>query len=263
MRLSDPIDSTSTAKPMGGVGDIMPFSAPEFSMKIKPMSQSKTIGLDFEMAEPAKQALGLRKQEQDQVRADLEEKILVELGKVQEKAYKESYSLGMEEGKKSAFEKYEIEIQKSLNAFLEITQQLQNLKLDLLTQNESTFVELIFNMAKRLAVFEFSITDLQLKELSKKVITEMASEDRLTLFVSEAKYEPIKEYITNLQKQPSSALDTSRTQFEIKVDPQMDDFGVRVKSNYGEIDAQLDARVKKLWEEVSDLMPNRKENLSA
>jgi flagellar assembly protein FliH len=225
------------------------------SVTMDKMVQAKQLDSDFLIAEVVKDFTGLKELELQEVESSIERRALEQLKAVQEKAYKEAYNLGLEEGRKEAFKSYSDQIDERLNNLNELVAYIANMKKHFLNSNENHLVTLTYHLAKRIAFTETSekYNDIIVNVLSESVRL-AHSDEKIRIHVSDKQVE----FLDTLQKENSRDLEFLR-QVELVSDPSIKVGGCIISTNYGEVDARIEQRVEQLWLALKDTIPPVKE----
>jgi flagellar assembly protein FliH len=223
------------------------------------MEQKRITPTGFKMADTVRIHTGVDDIEAKTVADQAEEQVLHKLKEIQEIAYKEAYQLGLEEGKKDAFNSHSARIEANLEMFDKNIEAIAKIKTELIAQNEAHMMKLIFQIGCRIANHEIKdfAKESVLKTISKAL--ELAqTEENITVTVANSQLE----FLEELQKANNREFEFLK---KIKLTSSDDVFegGCVVHTNYGEIDARVEERVAKLWEEIEASLPRVKEKLSA
>jgi flagellar assembly protein FliH len=109
----------------------------------------KKIGSDFRMNDVIRVQTGVDSLEKKTEEQKVDEQALEKLQVIQESAYAEAYRLGLDEGKKSAFDKASREIEERLTDLDQLLDTIKNLRTELAAHNETSLIGLMFQMASR------------------------------------------------------------------------------------------------------------------
>ena len=213
---------------------------------------------DFQIDEPIRVQTGLDKMDERVIEAEVENKTLEKLKEIQEQAYKEAHALGMEEGRREAFQATQAEIDRDLIEFREMTQTLQSFKEELLKQNEAHLLRLALHAAARLAHHEMNVDDNCLLDILRKAVADAQVQEEITVFVAESQLQ----FLETLKKETHRDFDLLK---KIKLVPSetVQRGGCMIETNYGLIDAQIEERLGKFWEDLSINLYRTKDKLGA
>lgn len=210
---------------------------------------------DFKIAEVVRDFTGLKERELQEVEATIERKVLDQLKTIEERAYKEAYHLGLDEGKKEAFKNFSNEINEKLNALNDLLIYISNMKANFLKSNESHIIKLVYQLAKRIAFCEVSE---KYNEAIVNVLSESIklahSDEKIRVHISDKQVE----FLDSLKKENSRDLEYLR-QVELVSDENIQVGGCIITTNYGEVDARIEQRVEQLWLAIKDTIPPIKE----
>lgn len=222
------------------------------------IEQKRIKPTGFKMAETVRIQTGLDDIEAISVEDAAEAKVLEKLKDIQEGAYKEAFNLGLEEGKKEAFQAFSAQIEENLKMFEEMLEAVKKIKSDLLTQNETHLAKLAFFVGERLANHEITTHPEMVTKVIAKSMELAQGEENITVLVSPNQLA----FLETLQKENNRELEFLKTVKLVPLDT-VRDGGCVIQTNYGEIDARVEERVAKLWDEISNATPRVKEQMSA
>jgi len=257
MPLSKPLREQN---PLQGVLEYVPkkFETGLLAPAVEFLDIKKRMENDFRMAEAIRIQTGVNKIEALSVEAEVEQKTIDKLKDVQEAAYQEAYNLGLEEGRKEAFQNSSNEINNNLQMFAVLMQNIEGIKSELLKFNETHFVKLLLYMAQRLALHEVQVNQEAVVEIMKQAIQAAQIEEEITVQVAQAQFD----FLEKLKKETSREYEFLK---KIKLVPNesVQSGGCIIETNYGVIDARIEERMNKLWETVSDNLYKVKDKTGA
>lgn len=217
----------------------------------------KSKGSDFRMNDAIRVQTGIDQFEQKSDEEKVEEAALEKLKEIQESAYQEAYALGLEEGRKKAFEKVTSEITERMDHLDGLLNGIKELKKEMTTFNESHLVQLVFHMASRLAKMELNGNNEAIIQILRDAVGLSQDEENITVRVSSSQFE----FLEELKKETGRELEfIKRIRFEPS--EEISDGGCIVETNYGEVDARIEQRVEQLWSVLSENMPKVKNRIA-
>jgi Flagellar biosynthesis/type III secretory pathway protein len=217
----------------------------------------KKRGSDFRMNDAIRIQTGLDEVEQVSEEEQVEAAALEKLKEIQEGAYSEAYALGLEEGRKEAFQAVSGEIAQRMESLDQVLLTMKSLKKDLSAFNESHLIQLVFQMASRLAKMELSNNNDSMVDILRDAVGLAQDEEKITVRVSPAQFE----FMEELKKETGRELEfVKKIAFEPSAD--VTDGGCIVETNYGEVDARTEQRVEQLWTALSENMPKVKNKVA-
>lgn len=257
MPLSKPVREES---PLQRILEYVPkkFETGLLAPAMEYLDTKKRMETGFQMAETIRVQTGVNKIEALSVEAEVEQKTIAKLQDVQEAAYQEAYALGLEEGRKEAFQKTTAEIDQNLQMFSELMSHIENLKSELIKHNETHLIKLMLHMAQRLALHEVQVNQEAIVQIMKQAIQAAQIEEEVTIQVAIEQCE----FLETLKKETHREYDFLK---KIKLVPNdsVHTGGCIIETNYGVIDARFEERVNKLWETVTESLYKVKEKIGA
>jgi flagellar assembly protein FliH len=213
---------------------------------------------DFRVSDAIKIQTGLDRLGIEENEEAIEKKALEKLKEVQEAAYQEAYSLGLDEGRKDAFSSIAKEIEVNLGGLEETVKAISNLKSELLKQNEAHLIKLALHIATRLAKKEIEVDNNCLIEIIRSSIEAAQVEEDIAIrvspeqvdFLERIKIETGREYefLKNIKLVPDDTIHNG---------------GCIIETNYGTIDARYEERVEKFWKIMSQNLYKVKDKIGA
>lgn len=209
---------------------------------------------DFRMSDVIRIQSGVQKIEASQVEDDVERKVLERLKEVQETAYQEAYQLGLDEGRQQAYQQASQELNSKLEQFDVLLKIIGSLKQELMVHNEAHLIQLVFQMAKRLAHREVQADPKVVTDVMREAIDKAQVEEEVVVQVSPQQLE----FLESLKKETGRDVEFIK---KVKLEPveTITPGGCIIKTNYGQIDARFEERVQKLWEGLTENLPSVKD----
>lgn len=218
--------------------------------------ETKKRGADFRMNDVIRVQTGVEKIEQDSYEERVENRALEKLKTIQEQAYAEGHKLGLEEGQKRAFEEHSRVILDNVGEMSEIIKSLKNMKKDMCSFNEAHMIQLLFHMASKLAHAHLNYENQPLVEVMKQAVELAQGEENIMVHLSEKQMA----FIENLQSQKKVEFDFM-DKVKLVANPDISVGGCIIETNYGEVDARVEQRIQKLWENIKENLPRVKDKL--
>lgn len=204
---------------------------------------------DFVMADVIRVKTKVADFEKRSMNEQIEAQVLERLKEVQEAAYKEGFDVGRSDGRNEAYQEHNADLDAKLELFDVALGGLMTIKKELLTANEAHFVKFALYLAERLAFHEVKINPEALVQLVTKTIEMAAGEEKVTLTLAPEQVE----FFETMKKNSSRKLGIDDLKNVIvDADPSVKPGGCIVQTNYSEIDARIEERVKMLWELVGE-----------
>lgn len=242
---------------------VLEFVPPKFEMGTPDQAvaylerkQSKTS--DFRMSDAIRMQTGVEKIEASLVEENVELRVLSKLKVIQEAAYQEAYQLGLEEGRKKAFQELSEQIKTRLDHLDQLLSSIHNLKTDLTLHNESHLVQLAFHMAKRLAHVEVQTDPKIVIEVIRNAIELAQIEEEVVVQVAPEQIE----FLESLKKETNREFEFMK-HIKLEPVPGLSIGGCVIETNYGEIDARFEERVNRLWQVLSENLHRVKPKVSS
>lgn len=213
-------------------------------------------GTDFRMNDQVQIHTGVDQIEKATDEERSERRALEMMAEMQQNAYQEAYALGLDDGRKKAFEENASMIESQMAELTELIQGIASVKLEILSQNESHMVKLLFHMASRLAMKEIENDEAAVIEVIRSAVSLAQEEENVRIQLSPSQLE----FIETLKKQTGREFDFLK---KIRFEPnaEVKSGGCVVETNYGEIDARIETRISQLWDSMVDALPRVKDRI--
>lgn len=217
----------------------------------------KGRGSDFRMNDAVRVQTGVDQVEHMSEQEKIEAGALEKLKEIQEGAYQEAYQLGLEEGRKEAFQKVSAEIQEKMETFDSLILAIKGMKKDMAAFNESHLIKLMFQMASRIAKAELKDNNEAMIEVLRDAVGLAQDEENITVHVSQSQFE----FMEELKKEMGRDFEFIK---KIRFEPNVEiaDGGCIVETNYGEVDARIEQRLEQLWSVLSENIPKVKDKIA-
>jgi len=218
----------------------------------------KKAGSDFRMSDVLRVQTGVDKIEESEAQKTIEEKAIEKLKEIQEAAYKEAYQLGLDEGRKKAFDDNSKIIGDHMNNFEQTLNSFANMKKEMFNANESHLMQLLFSMATKIAQRQMDLDPQSVVDVIRNAVALAQGEEEIRVQLSQSQYE----FIESLKKEIGREFDFLK---KLKLEPnaEIQAGGCLVETNFGEVDARVEQRVALLWESLQDILPRVKTKLES
>jgi flagellar assembly protein FliH len=226
------------------------FGTPESALEYL---KEKDGGSDFVMSDILRATTGVEEIERLSEEQKIEEKVLEKISLLQEDAYKQAYELGFSEGTKKAIEDKTQELANKSADIEALLLSLNQIKAEMAYQNEAHMIKMIYEIASRLAFDHVSEHQEIVLKLIKKSIEEAQADENVNVLVSNEQLEFL-EKIKQSEKRENEFLNKVKFVGSDTVSVG----SCVVETNYGVIDARIEDRVIRLWNELKQAAPKVK-----
>jgi flagellar assembly protein FliH len=227
-------------------------SAKEFHAYQEAGSTQKAFHIDPLVAEQT----GVAQLERLSIEQQVERMALEKTKELQEEAYREAYQLGLDQGRESAFAEFREELSQRVDYFTQLLRTIENLKVELVQNNEAHLLKLVYAIASRIAMTEIASNPEVIINVLEQAIEGTQSEERIVARVNKADYEFI---VSSMEKLSKDMEFLRRLKLE-----ESDDIrpgGCIVETNFGSVDATVEQRVQKVWEALGEKLPKVKDSV--
>lgn len=207
---------------------------------------------DFEISELVAQQAGIRELESDAHQDKINSLVLERLGQVQEKAYEEGYELGLVEGTEKAFQEAKQDLLAKLTTFENMLIRIEEIKGQLLIDNEASLIELSFHIAKRIAMRDIEGNRDAVKEILQSVVGEIQEGERVTVHLSP---EDLR-FLEGLQEKSGQKIESLK-RVRFSPEEQIKSGGCIIDTAYGSVNATVEERVERTWQALLSRIPQK------
>lgn len=215
--------------------------------------EKKKLGSDFIMSDVVKKITGIEDIEKKNEQDIIDRRVNEQLEILKKQTYDESYQVGLKDGFKAAADQRLQEINKAIDDFQTLVSSIQKIKSDLVHQNEAHIVSAIFHISRKIAYAHIEENPDLVLPVIKQTVEIAQSDEEVTVLVSPEQIDFI-ENLKNLSNRDFDFLKNIRLEPSESIAPG----GCIVETNYGVIDAQIETRINKIWEELKQALPKVK-----
>ncbi|NJL23744.1 MAG: hypothetical protein HC902_00210 [Calothrix sp. SM1_5_4] len=173
---------------------------------------------------------------------------------VQEKAYQEGYELGLIEGTEKAFQEAKAGLIEKLGALQSVLKRMEDLKGQLLIDNEAELLHLVFLIAKKLAMRDLEEHREAVWEILKDVIGESQGDERVVVKLSnEDMY-----FLETLQDKSGERIEALK-RVKFVADDAIKPGGCMIETEYGSVNATVEERVERVWQTLQSRVPKKQQ----
>lgn len=213
---------------------------------------------DFKISELVSKQAGIAKLESEVHEEEINERVLDRMKEIEERAYREGYDLGLIDGRDKAFQEEKINLSDRLNKLEVLLAEIENQRQQLLIENEVHLVELIFQIAKKIALRDLSEHREAVVEILKHAVDDLVNDERVVIHVSPEDLQ----FIQNVSEKSEKKMDKIK-KLKIVEDEKLKSGGCLLETSFGSVDATVDERVSRAWELLKDRLPQKRRDPGA
>ncbi len=207
----------------------------------------------FQLNPLVSQQLGLADAQAREIEERVNKEAIERLAEIQEKGYKEAYALGMEDGRTDAFRDTREELKGCIARLNSLVQEILNLRSEMVKNSESEIVELVYYLSKRLLMRELELDPELILEVISRTVDLAQTDEQITVQLSHDDFNLLNEIRDKLQAEIDKP-----ERLHLVSSPLIQSGGCIVETNYGSIDATIEQRLQRCWENLKDKMPLKK-----
>lgn len=232
------------------VPDQFDFGTPDAALEYL---REKDKGSGFVLSDVLRQTTGVDEIERVSEEQKIENKVLERIALIQEEAYEKAYQLGLEEGMAKAFSEKTADINFNLTELEKFMTQLSLLKEEMMRQNESHLIQLVYQIASRIAFDRIEEKPEIVISVIKDAVEMAQADEEVNVLVSEAQVD----FLEKMKNQTGREFEFLK-KIKFQTSNQVTSGGCIIETNYGVVDARIDERVSKLWTEMKQALPRVK-----
>jgi flagellar assembly protein FliH len=203
--------------------------------------EKKDMRGDFRVDPVVAEYVGIDELEKESQKKEVAQQALTLSKEIQEKAYREAYNLGLEEGRQKAYDEEKQRLASEMQIIRDLIEEIRTAKTEIYKSNEKQIVNLCYYMAKRLLMKEIETNEAYIETLIRKTLEMAQSDEEVTIRVSKEDKNWVEMHAETVFSDLN--LDSST---RIEEDSQVQRGGVIVETNHGMIDATVEQRLEKL-----------------
>lgn len=213
--------------------------------------QEESLESRFKIDDLVSQQTGISRAEKKKIEQKIEERVIEKLNEIQEKAYQEAYDLGLQEGKRAAYEQHDAIIKTSLQEIQQLLEGVRSMKKEALNQNEGVLIDLLYYICEKIVGEHIQKNEATIKEIMSQVIDSLDSKENITVRLNDQDFETIKKLMQEINQD-------SDIYKKIKFYPtqEIQKGGCIFETDHGLVDATLEERLNKLWETLNGQKPS-------
>ena len=219
--------------------------------------REKEKGSDFVMNNVLRQTTGVDAIEKLSEETKIENKVLEKLTLIQAEAYQKAFDLGLEEGLKKALTEKTNDINHNLDELEKLMLKLINLKEEMAKQNESHLIQLVYEIARRIAFDHIEENPEVVISVIKNAIEIAQANEDITVLVSGTQVD----FLEKMKLQTGREFEFLK-KIKFQVSDQVTSGSCIIETNFGVVDARIEERVNKLWTELKQALPRVKSPIS-
>ncbi|MCC7402987.1 MAG: hypothetical protein IT288_01185 [Bdellovibrionales bacterium] len=220
------------------------------------VSSQETKVSDFKISHLVAEQTGIADVQRKGIDDRIEEAALQKMKEIEERAYREAYDLGMVEGAERAFAEKKQDLEARLNQVDQLLVMFDDVKRKLLAENERQLMELMVQIAERIALQKIAEDPESILKTLDMVLEDIQKDENITIYLSRAD----RDFLEEIRAKGGKRAEDLR---HVKLEPldHIQSGGCQVETNYGVIDATLDQRVERVLVAVREKMPRAKKSV--
>lgn len=218
--------------------------------------QSGAENNSFQVDKVVSITTGIAELEKQSLLERVELEALERLKALQEEAYKQGYDLGRDEGSESAYKKTFQDVQDRMQSLEKVLSELEELRTELVRQHEIGLVQLVFSIAKKIAMTEIETKPEMIIKAIQAAAHSAQDDESVTVRLNPVDLEYVEKTRAQLGKE-FQLIKRAR----LEASPEISTGGCVVVTNFGQVDATVEKRVGMVWQTLQEQLPKAAEVL--
>jgi flagellar assembly protein FliH len=218
-------------------------------------SKQSEIGQDpvFRIDRIVSEQTGVAELERASIEERVEREAITRLKDLQEQAYQQAYQLGLDEGRKKAFDDYRSHLDEKLGHLEGVIKTIETLKMDLVNFNEAHIVKLVYFMAKQVLMNEIEERRDLVLNVIRQAIEGAQTDENVTVRISQEDLI----FVDQIREKLGKDFDSLKNA-KLEASETVSNGGCVIETNYGDVDATVEQRLETLWQAISGKAPKVK-----
>lgn len=207
---------------------------------------------DFKISDLIAAQAGISELEDSNQRDKINAQVLEQLKEVQEKAYTEGYELGLVEGTEKAFQEAKVNLVERMRTMEAMLKRMEELKKNLLIDNEAALLRLLFLIAKKIAMRDLENHREAVWEILQHVVGGIQEDEKVVVKLSAEDLF----YLEGLQDKSGAKIEALK-RVKFVSDDNIKAGGCLIETEYGTVDATLEERLERTWQTLQARIPHK------
>jgi flagellar assembly protein FliH len=205
---------------------------------------------DFKISDLVAQQAGISQLESEAHQDKINNQVLARLAEIQEKSYQEGYELGLIEGTEKAFQEAREGFLEKMATFENLLKRMEDLKTQLMIDNEAELVNLVFQTAKRIALRDIEGNREAVLEMIQNVVGESQADEKIVVRLSTEDHY----FLETLQDKSGKRIE-SLQRVKFVSEDKIKSGGCLIQTEFGSVDATVEERIERVWQTLQAKIP--------
>jgi flagellar assembly protein FliH len=206
---------------------------------------------DFKIADLIAKQAGISQLEDDAQQDRINVQVLERLKEV-ERAYKEGFELGLEQGAEKAFQDAKQELLAKAGALESLLKRVEDLKARILVDNEASLIELLYLVAKKMALRDLEENREAVFTILQSLVSEIQADEKVVVQLSQQDLD----FLNTIHEKGEKEVDVFK-RIKFVANGAIKPGGCLIETEYGTVDATVEERVERTWQTLSSRMPRK------
>ncbi|MEW6057832.1 MAG: FliH/SctL family protein [Bdellovibrionota bacterium] len=195
----------------------------------------------FRLNELTRGPLSVEEEEEERIQSEIEKRLEVRFNEMREQVNKEAYEEGFAAGKNDAKTQVLAEAKPLIEGFDKFVHELENARHEIYKANEEFLINLVCKLAKAVILRELKEDVDYTKRLIVGLLDRVGTRENIKIFVGNEVYSSADKLKEGLAQNLGQLKNIS-----IELDPEIENRGCRVETEFGEIDARISVQLQSI-----------------
>lgn len=200
----------------------------------------------FAVSDLARGPLSIEEEEEVRVQGEIQRRLDLKLEAIREEVKSEAYKEGHAAGKEAARTEVLDAAKPQLEHFHAMVKLFENAKTEIFKANEQLILKIITQVAKSIVLRELKEDPEYTKRLIINLLERLGTRENVKILVSSQVFSAVD----GLKRDLAQSLGQLKN-ITVEADPEIQDKGCRVETEFGEVDADIAIQLKSIEEQLS------------
>lgn len=200
----------------------------------------------FAVSDLARGPLSIAEEEEARIQSEIQRRLDKKLEAIREEVKSEAYREGHAAGQEAAKAQVLEAAKPQLEQFQKLVSLFEGAKTELFKANEQLLLKIITQVAKSIVLRELKEDTDYTKRLVINLLERLGTRENIKIYVSTQVFSAVE----GLKRDLAQSLGQLKN-ITIEADPEIEDMGCRVETEFGEVDADIAIQLKSIEEQLS------------
>ncbi len=195
----------------------------------------------FRLSELTRRPLSVEAEEESRIQSEVKQRLDEELERRASQTHDQAYKDGYAEGKLAAREEVMKAAKPGFDRFEALTENFEDLRFDVFKANEELLIRMVYGIAKMVTLKELVEDKDYIRRLVEHLLERLGTRENIKVYVGTEAFLAAEQLRADLAQTIGQLKNIS-----IELDPEIQDPGCRIESDFGEVDARIEVQLKNI-----------------